>query len=254
MSLLNILAIAAGTKVLNDEVQKAKAKANPLKIESRVDMGDLEKALMQPGIQGRFRGAQGEQGKSAYQEWLDAGNVGTLQNFLASNFGFSAYDIAVQHGYIGTKSDWIESLVGPKGEIGEKGEKGLKGDKGDAGTAAKIVLDANNLSAAIGGVTFTATLADPLVLLASTPMSGFVSSKIYLAGNSNGWQTGLPNDVNGEIIRNQGFLGFANCTFGLFSSGYSCKFEGVFSAGGQVFKVYGVTVEQDYVKIIIELL
>lgn len=44
--------------------------------------------------------------------------------------GPSAYDIAVQNGFVGTVPEWLDSL---KGEVGDEGEQGLKGDKGDKG-------------------------------------------------------------------------------------------------------------------------
>lgn len=48
--------------------------------------------------------------------------------------GKSAYDIAVEHGFIGTEEEWLESLRGPQGEQGEKGDQGEKGEQGEAGT------------------------------------------------------------------------------------------------------------------------
>lgn len=54
------------------------------------------------------KGADGANGKSAYQIWLDAGNTGTEQDFLAS-------------------------LKGVKGDTGAKGDKGDKGDTGAKG-------------------------------------------------------------------------------------------------------------------------
>lgn len=48
--------------------------------------------------------------------------------------GKSAYDIAVEHGFVGTEEEWLESLRGPQGEQGEKGDKGDKGEQGEAGT------------------------------------------------------------------------------------------------------------------------
>ena len=59
--------------------------------------------------------------------------------------GDSAYEIAVEHGYVGTEAEWLLSLKGergeqgsqgiqgPRGERGEKGSKGDKGNKGDKG-------------------------------------------------------------------------------------------------------------------------
>lgn len=55
--------------------------------------------------------------------------------------GASAYEIAVQHGYGGSETAWLESLHGAdgaKGDTGAAGAKGEKGDKGDPGaTGAK---------------------------------------------------------------------------------------------------------------------
>lgn len=56
--------------------------------------------------------------------------------------GKSAYEIAVEHGYVGTEEEWLASLKGadgpqgeqgPVGPVGPQGEKGEQGDKGDTG-------------------------------------------------------------------------------------------------------------------------
>jgi len=46
--------------------------------------------------------------------------------------GLSAYQIAVQEGFVGSEEDWIASLKGEKGDTGDKGEKGDTGEKGDS--------------------------------------------------------------------------------------------------------------------------
>ena len=45
--------------------------------------------------------------------------------------GASAYEIAVQNGFIGTETEWLASL---KGEKGDQGEQGIQGEKGDTGS------------------------------------------------------------------------------------------------------------------------
>jgi hypothetical protein len=55
-------------------------------------------------------GNDGQEGKSAYQIWLDAGNTGT-------------------------EEDYIASLKGEKGDTGEKGEQGIQGATGKDGTS-----------------------------------------------------------------------------------------------------------------------
>lgn len=56
--------------------------------------------------------------------------------------GKSAYEIAVDEGFVGTEEEWLASLVGPKGETGDTGATGAtgpqgpKGDTGDGGKSA----------------------------------------------------------------------------------------------------------------------
>lgn len=49
--------------------------------------------------------------------------------------GDSAYQVAVDNGFVGTEAQWLASLKGAKGDKGDTGNKGDKGDKGDPGTA-----------------------------------------------------------------------------------------------------------------------
>lgn len=119
-------------------------------------------------------GKDGADGKSAYQIAVDNGYPGTEQAWLASlkgdkgdtgepgaagekgepgekgdtgaagkdgrdgTDGASAYEIAVQHGYSGSETAWLESLNGADGAKGDTGAAGAKGEKGDTGaTGAK---------------------------------------------------------------------------------------------------------------------
>lgn len=63
-------------------------------------------------------GPKGDDGLSAYQVWLEAGNKGTEADFLAS--------------LKGAKGD--TGTPGAKGDTGAKGDQGIQGAKGDAGT------------------------------------------------------------------------------------------------------------------------
>lgn len=58
------------------------------------------------------KGDPGAEGRTAYQIWLDAGNTGSV-------------------------TDFINSLKGPKGDPGDPGAPGPKGDPGDAGAPGK---------------------------------------------------------------------------------------------------------------------
>ena len=87
----------------------------------------------------------GQDGKSAYQIALDEGFVGTESEWLLSlkgdtgsqgAGGFSAYQIALNNGFSGTEQQWLDSL---KGEDGIQGEEGLSAyqiaiDNGFVGT------------------------------------------------------------------------------------------------------------------------
>ena len=83
------------------------------------------------------QGIQGEQGPKG-----DKGDKGTD--------GKSAYQIAVDNGYVGTESTWVTSLKGDKGDPGSQGPKGDKGDpglqgpKGDKGDPGDIPMDKIN--------------------------------------------------------------------------------------------------------------
>lgn len=83
-----------------------------VKILDNFTISDLEDKI------NNFQGGSGEQGadgKSAYQIWLDEGNIGTIPEFL-------------------------ESLKGAKGDQGEKGEKGEVGPQGPAGKDGTVTF------------------------------------------------------------------------------------------------------------------
>ena len=47
--------------------------------------------------------------------------------------GYSAYEIAVQNGFVGTEEEWLASLKGEQGEQGPQGEQGIQGERGPQG-------------------------------------------------------------------------------------------------------------------------
>lgn len=58
---------------------------------------------------------EGANGKSAYQLALEAGYVGTLDEWLLTLIGpvgKSAYQLALEQGYVGDIDEWLTSLVG----------------------------------------------------------------------------------------------------------------------------------------------
>ncbi len=62
---------------------------------------------------------------------------GSLANIDRGPRGYSAYEIAVQEGFVGTEEEWLVSLVGPEGKQGKDGERGLEGPRGKEGPEGK---------------------------------------------------------------------------------------------------------------------
>ena len=62
----------------------------------------------------------GDDGRSAYQQWLDAGNTGNEAAFLASLVGRSAWQHWQDEGNQGTVADFLASLHGQDGADGNK--------------------------------------------------------------------------------------------------------------------------------------
>lgn len=92
---------------------------------------------------------KGKDGKSAYQIAIENGFVGTEIEWLESLKGAdgqdgvngidgkSAYEIAVANGFIGTESEWLESLQGKDGANGRDGVDGAVGPQGEQGPPGK---------------------------------------------------------------------------------------------------------------------
>ena len=58
--------------------------------------------------------------------------------------GKSAYQVAVDNGYVGTEQQWLASLVGPKGDKGDTGKKGEKGEQGNTGSSVEFPFELVN--------------------------------------------------------------------------------------------------------------
>ena len=52
---------------------------------------------------------------------------------LPGNDGDSAYQVAVNNGFVGTEQQWLDSLIGPAGADGADGADGAQGPQGDPG-------------------------------------------------------------------------------------------------------------------------
>lgn len=80
-----------------------------------------------------FNYFKGKDGKDSYQLWLEAGNSGSITDFLNSLVGKSAYEIWLDLGNRGTQADFIKSLEGEDGKDGVNGRDGVDGKDGKNG-------------------------------------------------------------------------------------------------------------------------
>ena len=62
-----------------------------------------------------------------------------IQSASKGTDGKSAYEIAIEHGFVGTETEWLESLKGVDGKDGVNGEDGLPGRDGIDGKSAYII-------------------------------------------------------------------------------------------------------------------
>ena len=94
----------------------------------------------------------GPAGKSTYEIWLSLGNEGTLVDFINSiqgAKGYSAYDIWISEGNEGTISDFLNSLIGKSAyevwlSLGYEGSEQDYIDSLKGDSAYQVWLDAGN--------------------------------------------------------------------------------------------------------------
>lgn len=76
-----------------------------------------------------------------YEQWLNSIKGETGATGATGATGKSAYDIALENGFEGTVTEWLESLKGEKGEKGDKGEDGQNGNAGADGVGIEGVYE-----------------------------------------------------------------------------------------------------------------
>ncbi|MFE0472423.1 right-handed parallel beta-helix repeat-containing protein [Streptomyces sp. NPDC058947] len=103
--------------------------------------------------------------------------------------GPSAYEVAVQNGYVGTEAQWLASLHGQQGEQGEPGEPGPAGPPGESGppgAPGEAGSSAYEIAVANG---FQGTEVQWLASLEGEPGSpGPEGASAYQVAVSNGFQ------------------------------------------------------------------
>ena len=141
-------------------------------------------------------GTIGQPGKSAYEIALDQGYVGSLDQWLTGlagqagldgEDGLSAYQLAQTTGYSGTLDQWLLSLHGEEGEKGDRGEKGEKGERGEQGVKGDQGESGDGKSAYTLAVEsgFSGTVSDWLHSLQGAP--GHTGASAYELASSGGF-------------------------------------------------------------------
>ena len=100
----------------------------PVVIEEEDDQGQVVKFNLQLSLQGD----------------ASINAVSTIEPYWAKGDpGKSAYEIAVEHGYVGTEEEWLASLHGATGAQGPQGERGPQGEPGVSGGMLFPVMNFN---------------------------------------------------------------------------------------------------------------
>lgn len=104
--------------------------------------------------------------------------------------GASAYDIAIENGFVGTEAEWLASLKGFDGKDGEKGAKGDKGDTGAKGAKGDTGAKGDKGDAGADGV--------GIVDIAKTNTSGLVDTYTITLSNGNTKTFTVKNGADGS--------------------------------------------------------
>lgn len=170
-------------------------------------------------------GKPGEAGKSAYQLWLDQGNTGTSDDFLASLLGadgaagadgvagadgapgvdglngLSAYELWLANGNEGTEQDFFDSLAGVPGTPGVDGTNGLDGisayqiwlNSGQTGTEGEFLASLVG-PAGVDGAPGVCTVGDT----GATGATGASAYEVWLAQGNVGSEAVFIESLKGE--------------------------------------------------------
>lgn len=196
-------------------------------------MKNTEESLSGNGVMKGEPGEKGTDGKSAYQIWLDEGNVGTEQDFLASlkgadgtmtfedlteeqkeslkgeqgQDGKSTYQLWLDLGNDGTEEDFLEFLKGENGPIGESGSDGRSAyeiwiDKGNSGTEQDFLDSLKGEKGADGTMTFADLTEEQKESLKGEPgadgTDGESAYDIWLDAGNTGSEEDFLDSLRGE--------------------------------------------------------
>ena len=99
--------------------------------------------------------------------------------------GKSAYEVALDNGFVGTEEEWLASLVGPAGEIGPVGPQGVPGVPGKDGEQGLPGRDGIDGKPGKDGISPTATVEPNSegAVISITDKNGTTTSQVYNGSN-----------------------------------------------------------------------
>jgi hypothetical protein len=99
-------------------------------------------------------------------------STGVWVNSAAGAAGASAYEIAVENGFVGTEEEWLLSLEGPAGPKGDTGEQGVAGPEGPQGeTGPQGPQGIQGIQGETGATGPQGPQGDPGVIAATSPLA-----------------------------------------------------------------------------------
>ena len=152
-------------------------------------------------------GANGEAGQSAYQLWLNTGQTGTPEDFLASLTGtdgvqgldgLSAYELWLSNGNDGGLTEFVDSLVGADGAPGQDGKDGAAGEPGLSAYELWVAngnpgRSLDEFLASLKGAPGVCTVGDT----GATGAAGASAYEIWLAQGNTGTEQDFLNSLKG---------------------------------------------------------
>jgi|GEM_PF-5402300 len=108
-------------------------------------------------------------------------------DFSLGKDGKSAYEIAVENGFVGTEVEWLESLRGDKGEQGPQGDQGKEGPKGSEGLPGKNGVGITQIAAnyQVGSSGTTQPTGIWSTQIPQVPQGSYLWTKIFVYLDNN---------------------------------------------------------------------
>lgn len=127
-------------------------------------------------------------------------------NVISAVDAKSAYVIALEHGFIGSEDEWLESLKGAKGEKGEQGIQGVQGEKGQNGkdgTNGTNGIDGTNGKDGIGITNAEINALGELILTYSNGTSANLGKVVGADGKDGA-------DLSNEVEDIKAYIGYTD--------------------------------------------